>query len=148
MTNSINYIASLSLFADLFTYTLGIAAAYGLRKKLPDLRRPYRAPFILAGTIISIAIYMIMITQLGSSAIISGIIWSVLGMVLYFGYQSYKKGKGVTEAQELQLVQVEFEDPPEEEKVKMDREYKVWRSIVWVAVVVSVALYVIPYFVV
>lgn len=87
LTNSMNYIASVSLFADLFTYTLGITAAYGLRKKLPDLRRPYRAPFILAGTVISIAAYIIMITQLGSSAIISGIVWSVLGMALYFAYQ-------------------------------------------------------------
>lgn len=146
LTNSMNYIASVSLFADLFTYTLGIAAAYGLRKKLPDLRRPYRAPFILAGTVISIAIYIIMITQLGSSAIISGIVWSVLGMVLYFSYQFYKKGKGLTEAQGLQLVQAEFEEPPKEEKAKMDLEYKVWRSIVWIAVVISVALYVIPYF--
>ena len=36
-SNSMIYIASVSLFADLFYYVIGIAASFGLRKKCPDL---------------------------------------------------------------------------------------------------------------
>ena len=38
-TNSLLYIAELSLFADLFYYVLGILAALGLRKNHPELKR-------------------------------------------------------------------------------------------------------------
>lgn len=43
-TGSITAIASLSLFATLSYYILGIAAAVGLRRRYPDRPRPYRAP--------------------------------------------------------------------------------------------------------
>lgn len=48
----------------------------------------------------------------------------------------------------MQVVQVELEEPSSEEKAKMDREYKIWRGIVVIAVIASAALYVIPCFVV
>lgn len=146
-TNSMNYIASLSLFADLFHYIIGIAAAYGLRKKHPDLHRPYRVPGILAGTVFSIVAYGVMITQLDTSAIISGVAWSVLGLVLYFGYRKYRAGKGEPVGVGMELIGAAPEEPSPQERDKMDREYHLWRSIVAVAVVVSVALYVVPYLV-
>lgn len=48
-TNSLLYIAELSLFADLFYYVLGILAALGLRKNHPELKRSYKAPLIMIG---------------------------------------------------------------------------------------------------
>ena len=81
-------------------------------------------------------------TQLGISAIVSGVIWAVLGMVLYFGYQAYTGTKPVQEA-ELNVSRPQ--EPTPEEKEKMDREYKLWRNIVILAVVLSVALYMIPH---
>lgn len=59
-----------------------------------------------------------------------------------------KKKQGVPEALGMQVVQVELEEPSSEEKAKMDREYKIWRGIVVIAVIASAALYVIPCFVV
>lgn len=145
MTNSIQYVASLSLFADLFFYVIGIISAAGMRKKHPDLYRPYKAPAASIGIPVSAVIYIIMMTQLGSSAIISGIVWAVFGMILYFGYSKYKD---VDHSKETELTIEAPEEPSTEEKQKMDQEYKLWRNIVIVAVILAIALYLFPYFVV
>lgn len=73
-----------SLFADLFYYIIGIAAALGLRKRHPELGRPYKAPLIEVGVPVSILIYAIMLFQLDRYAIVSGIIWCVVGLVVYY----------------------------------------------------------------
>lgn len=144
MTNSVQYVASLSLFADLFFYVIGIISAAGMRKKHPDIHRPYKAPAAGIGIPVSAVIYIIMMTQLGFSAIISGVVWAVFGMVLYFGYRKYK---GVEADEETKLVVEILEEPTTEERRKMDQEYKLWRNIVIIAVILSIALYVFPYFV-
>ena len=80
----ITFVASVSLFADLFYYIIGIAAALGLRKRHPELGRPYKAPLIEVGVPVSILIYAIMLFQLDRYAIVSGIIWCVVGLVVYY----------------------------------------------------------------
>lgn len=145
MTNSIQYVASLSLFADLFFYVIGIISAAGMRKKHPELHRPYRAPAAGIGVPVSAIIYIIMMTQLGSSAIISGVVWAVFGMLLYFGYSRYR---GSEDSRGTDFIVEAPEEPGEEERRRMDREFKLWRNIVIAAVVLAIALYVVPYFVV
>ena len=83
-----------------------------------------------------------MMTQLGVSAIVGGGVWAAVGMVLYFGYQKYKRAQP---AQEEELCVEPPQEPSPEEKEKMDREYRLWRNIVILAVALSVALYVVPY---
>lgn len=143
LTNSVQYVASLSLFADLFFYVIGIISAGGMRKKHPELYRPYKAPGAAVGIPVSALIYIVMMTQLGLSAIASGIAWAVFGMVLYFGYHKYK---GAGADSELTLAVEPPEEPGEEERRRMDQEYKLWRSIVIAAVILAMALYVFPYF--
>ncbi len=142
MTNSVQYVASLSLFADLFFYVIGIISAGGMRKKQPNLYRPYKAPAAAIGVPVSAIIYIIMMTQLGSAAIISGIVWAVLGMILYFGYRKYT---GVKDDEEPEIHVDTPEEPSAGEKLQMDREYKLWRNIVIAAAILAVALYVLPY---
>lgn len=67
------------------------------KKKMPDLRRPYRVPGIALGAPLSILVYLVMMTQLTSSAVVSGIVWSVFGMALFYGYRKYKGVKVVDE---------------------------------------------------
>ncbi len=145
LTNSIQYVASLSLFADLFFYVIGILAAGGMRKKQPQLHRPFKAPLAQIGIPISAAVYILMMTQLDRGAIISGIVWAACGIVLYFGYQKYK---GTVPAEDALVFAGIAEEPDDREKKRMDQEYKLWRCIVIVAVILSVALYAIPYFIV
>ena len=134
-TGSIEYIASLSLFATLFYYVIGIAAACGLRIKHPNMVRPYRAPAIWLGSAVSIIIYLVMMTQLEKSAVAAGIIWCALGVLAYGISRRRKTGRISLEIPELPDL------PSAEEKQKMDREYRIWRIAVTAAVVIVILLF-------
>ncbi len=143
LTDSIVYIASLSLFSTLLYYIIGMCSALGLRRKYPDLPRPYRAPLILPGACVSIFIYLLLMTQLDKVAVLSGTMWSALGILIYLlryrniSSLSYSKEEGSIDA-------VFFQMPESSERKKMDREYKVWRTAVFSAVVLVLLLYLIP----
>lgn len=142
-TNSMIYIASLSLFADLFYYVIGIAAAYGLRRKKPDMARPYRTPFIEIGVPVSIIIYLIMMTQLNSEALWTGIVWCALGLIIFFICRR-KYGDSIDE--ELSKLIMAHDDPTPEEKANMDKEYRIWKTIVGIACAAAALLYIVPLF--
>jgi APA family basic amino acid/polyamine antiporter len=141
-SNSMIYIASLSLFADLFYYVIGITAAIGLRKKHPNLNRPYKAPGIMIGAPVSAIIYIIMMTQLDSEAFWTGVIWCALGLVIFFVCSNRYKSGRVAQVDQLITNVVE---PTVEEKGKMDREFKIWRNIVIIAITVVALLYLLPH---
>lgn len=141
-TNSIIYIASLSLFADLFYYIIGIIACACLRKRQPGLARPYKAPGVMVGAPASAIIYIIMLTQLDSEAFWTGVAWCVLGLAIFFLCQA---GYGKQDDVALTVQVIDHVDPPAEEKHKMDKEFKIWRTVVAVAVIVAAVIYIIPF---
>ena len=137
----ITFVASVSLFADLFYYIIGIAAALGLRKRHPELDRPYKAPLIEVGVPVSILIYAIMLIQLDRYAIISGIIWCVAGLVVYYICHAKYGDSSILNINDS----VTDEAPPTpEERAKMDKEYHLWKSIVAAFCIIAVLLYIIP----
>lgn len=116
----ITFVASVSLFADLFYYIIGIAAALGLRKRHPELGRPYKAPLIEVGVPVSILIYAIMLFQLDRYAIVSGIIWCVVGLVVYYICHAKYGDSNILNINDS----ITDEAPPSpEERAKMDKEY-------------------------
>lgn len=140
-SNSMVYIASVSLFADLFYYVIGIGASFGLRKKHPELNRPYKAPGIMIGAPVSVIIYIVMITQLEREALITGVVWCALGLVVYgVCRRMYKDEENEEEAGVLQP-----EIPSLEEKKKMDREFNIWKTVVAAAVIIVLFAYVVPF---
>lgn len=141
-TGSMIYIASLSLFADLFYYVIGIIACGFLRSRKPDLERPYKAPLIQIGVPISAIIYIIMMTQLDREALLTGVIWCAVGLVIFFICQA-KYGKQGDEGLATRIIA--HEEPPAEEKAKMDKEFAIWRAIVAIAVIIAILIYVIPF---
>lgn len=141
-TGSMIYIASLSLFADLFYYVIGIIACGFLRSRKPELQRPYKAPLIQIGVPISAIIYIIMMTQLDREALLTGVIWCAVGLVIFFICQA-KYGKQGDEDLVAQIIA--HKEPPAEEKAKMDKEFAIWRTIVAIAVIVAILIYVIPF---
>ena len=126
-TNSITYIASLSLFATLFYYIIGMAAACGLRVRKPGLIRPYRVRLIWLGAPISILIYLFMITQLESSAILAGLLWSLLGIAVFFICRRKYSGESTKEILTFSPLPPL---PTPAEKRHMDREFHIWCGIV------------------
>ncbi|WP_303857341.1 APC family permease [Aminicella lysinilytica] len=138
----IKFVAEVSLFADLFYYVIGIAAALGLRIRHPELNRPYKAPFIKAGVPVSIIIYVVMMTQLSTYALISGVIWCAIGLIIYY---ICRAKYGEMEDVKLNDVVLREEIPSPEEKTRMDKEYKLWGTIVLIACIIAITLYVIPF---
>lgn len=146
-TDSLIYIASLSLFADLFYYVIGILAAWALRRKHPELQRPYKAPLVNVGAPISAVIYLYMMTQLDANAFITGVIWCVLGLAIYwYCSKRYASAESMTPT----LEQTGACDMPTDpaEIAAMDREYLLWKVIVTIACLVAVGLFALPYVVV
>ncbi|MCJ7856904.1 APC family permease [Lachnospiraceae bacterium NSJ-143] len=141
-TNSIKYIASLSLSATLFYYILGIVSALRLRKRYPNANRCYKAPLINIGATLSIVIYIIMIAQLELSAVLAGIVWCLSGAAIYIYYQR----KNNLETKNIELPEIGFDFPQESEKIKMDREYRNWKIIVAICTLFVTALYIVPCF--
>ncbi|MEL7564443.1 MAG: amino acid permease [Dehalobacterium sp.] len=141
-TNSLMYIASLSLFADLFYYVIGIAASFLLRIRKPDLVRPYKAPGILIGAPVSAVIYIIMMTQLNTEAFWTGIIWCLLGLAIFFACQKIYGKQSDTDLSDIITAHIE---PEAEERSKMDHEFKIWRAIVSLVVILTICLYIVPY---
>ena len=136
----ITFVASVSLFADLFYYIIGIAAAWGLRKKHPELHRPFKAPCMAVGVPISMVIYFIMLTQLDQDAIVSGIIWCVVGLIIY-AFCRRKYGDADLKVED---VAAGNEVPSVKEKQAMDKDYHLWKGITMGFFVLSILLYVIP----
>ncbi len=143
-SNSIVYIASLSLFADLFYYLIGIVAAINLRQRHPDLPRPNKAPLIKIGAPVSAVIYIVMMTELDREAFWTGVIWCGLGLIIYYICRG-KYGEQGDESLKDQIMTPASPSP--EEKKAMDREYKIWRRVVGLAFAVVVALYALPFIV-
>lgn len=143
-TDSLIYIASLSLFADLLYYVIGILAAWALRRTHPELQRTYKAPFVAVGAPVSAVIYLYMMTQLDSNAFITGVVWCVLGLVIYWFCTRNESAKG---SQTPTLAETGALDLPKDpaEIAAMDREYLVWKVIVGAACAISVLLYALPY---
>lgn len=132
-TGSIARIASLSLFATLFYYILGIAAAWALRRRQPDLPRPYRAPGIRVGAPVSMAVYLLLMAQLEPAGIGAGLVWCGLGLGVYWP----RRGAGAP----VGLLPPPPPPPSPEERDHLDREYRLWRAAVGGAVAVVLALY-------
>lgn len=128
-TGSILYIASLSLFSTLLYYMIGIASAWGLRRKFPSLPRPYRARALALGAPVSILVYLAMMTQLERQAVFAGFLWSVLGLVLYWICKRRYHPAPPLALPELSGIPV----PTREEQRLMDREYRIWRAVVVLA---------------
>ena len=83
-------------------------------------------------------------TQLDANAFITGIIWCVLGLAIYwFCTKKYGTSETLTPA----LSETGAQDLPQDasEQRAMDREYLVWRLIVGAACILALLLYALPY---
>ena len=98
-----------------------MVACLGLRRKLPDLKRPFKVRGMVPGAVISIVIYLVMMTQLDTDALVTGVIYCVVGLVIY---AVCAKVYG-TRAIDVNAVQ-DTSEPTPAERAKMDREFHIW----------------------
>ena len=64
---------------------------YGLKKKYPDMKRPYKAPLGVVGCIFTIVVYCFMLIFADKAALITSGIITVLCVIFYFCIFSQKR---------------------------------------------------------
>lgn len=142
-TGSIDYIASVSLISLAVCYMIGCLAYMGLKRRLPDLKRPYKAPYGVLGCYVTIIIYIFMIFFADSMALATAAILSVVCIIFWYFYTQHKHYYIPTLEDEIGDVV----EPTAAEKASMDREYAIWKWGTIIVTVISLAIYFIPMFI-
>lgn len=139
-TGSINYIASVSLISLAICYMIGCLSYMGLKKKYPDMKRPYKAPLGVVGCIFTIVVYCFMLIFADKAALITSGIITVLCVIFYFAYSHRKECIMPTIEEEIGVI----EEPDEQTKVKMDRQYTIWKVCTIIVTCIALGIYIIP----
>ena len=139
-TGSINYIASVSLISLAICYMIGCLSYMGLKKKYPDMKRPYKAPLGVIGCIFTIVVYCFMLIFADKAALITSGIITVLCVIFYFAYSHRKECVMPTIEEEIGVI----EEPDEQTKVKMDRQYTIWKVCTIIVTCIALGIYIIP----
>lgn len=139
-TNSINYIASISLISLAICYMIGCLAFLGLRKNYSKLRRPYKAPFGITGAIFTIIVYGFMLIFADKVALLTA---GIIGIISIF-YATTIGAKYKDEALSIDEEIGTVEEPMANEKVELDKQYKAWKYVTIVVTIIALGIYAIP----
>lgn len=141
-TDSITYIASVSLISLGVCYMIGCLSYLGLKKKYPDLNRPYKAPAGVFGSCFTLVVYTFMLAFADRIALITAGVLSVVCLLYYFTYTKDNVTELVTVEEEIGII----EEPDSETKKLMDTKYCIWKASTIIVTVVAMAIYIIPLF--
>lgn len=139
-TNSITYIASVSLISLAVCYMIGCLSYMGLKKKHPSLKRPYKAPCGTFGAWFTIVVYCFMLVFADHVALATAGIIAVASLIYYFLYTRGHKDVMPTIEEEIGYV----EEPNAEQKAHIDREYKVWAWGTAIVTIIALGVYLVP----
>lgn len=139
-TGSINYIASVSLISLAVCYMIGCLAYLGLKKKYPDMNRPYKAPAGKIGCYFTIAVYIFMLIFADKAALLTALVVTVVAVVYWAVFTRKHENKLLSIEEEIGII----EEPSPQEKEKMDKEYKIWKTGTIIATIVALGIYIIP----
>ena len=82
----------LTSIGTLFAFVLVCIGVMILRKKEPNLVRPFKTPLVPLVPILGIIVCTGMIVGLPKETLLSAVIWMIIGLAIYFGY-SHKNSK-------------------------------------------------------
>ena len=139
-TGSIDYIASVSLISLAVCYMIGCLSYIGLRKKYPNMNRPYKAPFGTIGCYVTIVIYSIMLVFADKVALFTAGVVTIICVIFYYVYSHNKEYHMQTIEEEIG----EIEEPDMITKEKMDKEYWIWKVATIIVTIIALGIYVIP----
>ena len=87
-----NVAGDLTSFGTLFAFVLVSLGVWILRKKSPEIERPFKTPFVPIVPILGVIICAGMIVALDKQTLTVAFVWMAIGLVVYFLY-SRKKSK-------------------------------------------------------
>ena len=82
----------LTSFGTLFAFVLVSIGVWILRKKAPDIERPFKAPIVPVVSTLGAVICLAMIGSLDKHTLTAAFSWMAIGLVIYFAY-SRKRSK-------------------------------------------------------
>lgn len=82
----LHVLAELVSIGTLMAFTIVCIAIVVLRKTQPHLNRPFKTPFSPFVPLLGAAICIIQMVSLPGSTWLRLILWTVLGMIIYFAY--------------------------------------------------------------
>jgi APA family basic amino acid/polyamine antiporter len=96
-------LADYSNAGTLFAFAMVAVAVMVLRRREPDLRRPFRTPAIYVIAPLTIVGCVALYIFLPITAKMGLIVWSIVGLLVYFGYSRSRSyvGRGIVEVPEL-----------------------------------------------
>ena len=140
MTNSIDYIASVSLISLAICYIIGCLAFVGLRQKYPNINRPYKAPLGYLGVVVTVIAYICILIFADKVALLTAAIVAIISLIYAFLIKHQYENKVVLTQNEIGEIEV----PTNNEKKKIDHEYFVWKYSTIVVSVLALAIYLLP----
>jgi len=146
LSGSIKIVAMMCSYNQIQCYIIGYLSFLMLRKKEPDLPRPWKCPAGTFGAWFSIITFAILLVlAYDPVAIWYNIIWDVLAIAYYLIY--VRKRPIPQEALDVEALALATAEPSPEERTKLDKQYKLWRIISYCFAAFSVLLFVITWLV-
>ena len=82
----ISILGELVSIGTLLAFVIVCAGVWMLRRRDPNLARPFRTPWVPVTPILGMAISLLMMVALPKDTWIRLIVWLIIGMIIYFGY--------------------------------------------------------------
>lgn len=147
LTGSITVIAQISLLSVFWCYIIGFISFIMLRVKEPELKRPFRARGGIFGAVISIIFYLIMVWSVGLHYFLLSLIITAACLLFYYFYSrkhqpSYETMRA---AHDEEAAALELDVPSPQEKAAMDKEYTIWRVVVFSLFALTLILYAVMF---
>jgi len=144
LTGSIKIVAMMCAYNQIQAYIIGFWSFLALRRKEPDLHRPWKMPFGTFGAWFSIICFAILlILAYDPVAIWYNIAWDVIAILYYVIF--VRKRPIPQEAIDAEALALATAEPTPEEKAKLDSQYKRWRIIAYCFAAFGVLLFIISW---
>ena len=126
LSGSIKIVAMMCAYNQIQCYIIGYWSFLALRRKEPELKRPFKVPFGTFGAWFSIIMFAILlILAYDPVAIWYNIVWDILAIAYYVIF--VRKRPIPQDAIDAEAIALATVDPTPEEKKVLDAQYKRWR---------------------
>jgi len=145
-TGSISILASMCAFCQMTCYIIGYISYLMLKKKEPNLERPFKVPFGSLGAWFSIIAYAALaVLALDMNALPYNLAFDAICILYYVFY--VRKRPIPQESVDIEMLTLQTAAPTAEEKTKLDKEFKIWKIGAIGVFIVANLLFLISYYI-